>query len=219
MPPASCVSDSPWHNMTEFGTISTFFHLGVSILPNDYYITNNTECDICQEGDNAGNEPCSASVVQIRQCRHIFHNVCLAEWMVRSFTDNGSATCPMCRAVLVRDPDLDHRENSGAALGHTVHDFLQERLAQIMTHNPQTPSEEYKQAKEIVLIAEAMLRFLDFHIDPVFLRTAMIFVEDYEATHPLTRLRNRLDGFRWRMRDWCARHLGLHYALGDLHQV
>ncbi|KAF2828122.1 hypothetical protein CC86DRAFT_204550 [Ophiobolus disseminans] len=205
--------------MTEFEDVSTFFHRGIANLGDNHYTTNDTVCNICQEGDMTGDESSSAPVVQIRRCLHMFHKVCLAEWAVCSFRDSGSATCPMCRAVLVREPNLNNRENSNAPTRQELQVFLRERLARTIAHTPQTLVEEYEQAKEIIRIAVATRRHLDLYINPVRLRTAMIFVEDYEAAHPFTRVRNRLDGCRYRISKWCARRLGLRYTSADIHFV
>ena len=46
------------------------------------------------------------TTAKVTQCRHFFHSVCLKKWLYMQ------DTCPLCHAVLYKDPLLKGRENS-----------------------------------------------------------------------------------------------------------
>ena len=46
------------------------------------------------------------TTAKVTQCRHFFHAVCLKKWLYMQ------DTCPLCHAVLYKDPLLKGRENS-----------------------------------------------------------------------------------------------------------
>jgi hypothetical protein len=85
----------------------------VSQLEDDHFETHNTECDIYKSAEtpDSNTSESSASIVQLRVCRHIFHEVYIRTWLA-----TGSRTCPMCRTMLVELTVVKARANIEARL-------------------------------------------------------------------------------------------------------
>jgi len=91
--------------------------LPVVRLPDHYFLTHNTECSICHSADRAAESSQAAqvaptpivqiaptSIIQTEACAHVFHELCLYTWVNIQLAMR-HATCPMCRHVLVNNPN------------------------------------------------------------------------------------------------------------------
>lgn len=117
------MSDMMGHNL-----LRAFQRKYVVDLRSDYYITHDSECNICQEAAVFEDEPCT-TIVQIRNCEHFFHEACLGNWLVESITRGRTGTCPICRSVLINNVH-DRVDDWGrnAAERRALYNFLHERL-------------------------------------------------------------------------------------------
>ena len=86
--------------------------VAIQYLSNDYFRVHNTECSICHSADRATHPPettvtpqiAPTSIVQTATCAHVFHELCLYTWVTTQLATR-HATCPMCRHVLVHNPN------------------------------------------------------------------------------------------------------------------
>jgi hypothetical protein len=178
--------------MPEYTDIHTFCHEGLTALPDDYYTAHNTNCDICQETGTESCEPggcaiCSASVVRITNCHHIYHKGCLIVWIIRSLSDHGLATCPLCRATLVTRPQevrLYTHENS-------TYEHIRQRLPQALldeieelNSRHRTDAEQYQLARKVIELAVIMIH-LRMDVDRDVIHSMVEYILEYEKSHPL----------------------------------
>jgi hypothetical protein len=86
------------------------FNINAENLPDYHFIIHNDECGICKTAEEADPPASNAELSHIspkaiailRVCGHIFHELCLQEWLnTQVINNNTSGTCPTCRAVLI----------------------------------------------------------------------------------------------------------------------
>jgi hypothetical protein len=71
------------------------------VLSAEFFKLNNSECTICREA-TLGDSKTDTTIIKITDCSHIFHRMCITEWLE---TDEGAKTCPICRDALFDKPD------------------------------------------------------------------------------------------------------------------
>ena len=95
--------------------LTKYFERDVEYLPDNHYVANGAECDICGEADGAdsaetmeGISTVSATtVVRTKKCSHTFHGLCLATWLQSRLLERQEATCPKCRSRLIYSGDVE----------------------------------------------------------------------------------------------------------------
>ena len=200
--------------MTTYTDIDSFFHGGVIRFPNDYYLAHNTECNICQDAEitNATEMTTnvlvpSTTIVKVETCSHIFHKVCLHEWLISARSSKHEATCPMCRAVLLTNPES---ETSLDSPDEQLRQSLQARVDRLNEQTPQSAAERYEHAQEFITIVAAMHSSLGLDVHADILVGLIAFMDAYEADVAVqpqsvdidiwSRLRRRWNGISGRNR-------------------
>jgi hypothetical protein len=179
-------------NMPKYTDIHTFCHEGLTALPDDYYTARNTKCDICQETNTELCKPdgcaaCSASIVRINHCHHIFHKDCLTMWIIRSLSDNGVATCPLCRATLVIRPQevqlYIHANSTDEHMRQRLPQALLEEIEELNSRH-RTDAEQYILAQKVIELAVIMIH-LRMDVDWDVINSMSAYMAEYEKAHPL----------------------------------
>lgn len=172
-----------------------FFDQGLTPLPTNYFAIHDSQCYICQDEPGAlAPQPLSKTdtysrlIIRIKACSHVFHQGCLGEWVVRSYQDSGTATCPMCRAVLASRPHevesylqaKDMRAHMRRMLPHALVDQVEKLNARV----DRSDAESYELYLQIIRIA-GLMDAVGLYVDHGVVRHMTDFVQEYERKNRL----------------------------------
>ena len=146
-------------------TLDLFFVVDVNSLPDYHYTSTDSECGICRD-DGEADVPESGMVVgnilvtdviEIRDCKHSFHKLCLKAWLHSLLRLDQDGTCPICRRTLVvpHDPAAitdvitTYRQHNDVMRGDLQHNQQElEALRHAGTHTPTAAEAEQIQTLE-----------------------------------------------------------------------